>query len=436
MVGLAGNRKVAIVHRLYPWEEEDNLDELEDLCRTAEYEVVYRLVQHRFPHPVYNIGPSKLRDLKEAVRNLGISKVIFENELKPVQEYNLAKELNVDVITRVRLILEIFTMHATSLESHLQIKLASLRYELPRAKEKVRLAKQGEQPGFHGLGAYEADVYYEEVKRQVVTISKKLEEIKRRKGWESRQRRTSGIPTISLAGYTNAGKSTIFTRLTSVPTEISEAMFTTLTTKRRLTRLDGRPAYVSDTVGFIRNVPTLLISAFMSTLMEIADSDLILLVLDVSDPIEQLRKKLEVSINTLRQIGASGLPMVVALNKIDLLTEDELRERMEDLNLEGLPAVPVSAMTGRGMEELVDAILTHLPNLVKFEAKLEYGDSCNALLEDLYNYGRVESVEYLSDGVRVVAEAPSHLVERVRVLARGKWFEIVPPRSVELRDTS
>ncbi|MCS6788791.1 MAG: 50S ribosome-binding GTPase, partial [Aigarchaeota archaeon] len=239
MVGLAGSRRVAIVQRLYPWEEDDNLDELEELCRTAEYEVVYRLVQHRFPHPVYNIGPSKVRELKEAVRRLGISKVVFENELKPVQEYNLAKELNVDVITRIRLILEIFTMHATSLESHLQIKLASLRYELPRAKEKVRLAKQGEQPGFHGLGAYEADVYYEEVKRQVVTITKKLEEIKRRKVWESRQRRASGIPTISLAGYTNAGKSTIFTRLTSVPTEISDAMFTTLSTKRRLTRLNG-----------------------------------------------------------------------------------------------------------------------------------------------------------------------------------------------------
>ncbi|MEN3048475.1 MAG: GTPase HflX [Candidatus Caldarchaeales archaeon] len=433
MVGLAGNRRVAIVHRLYPWEE-DNLDELEELCRTAEYEVVYRLVQRRFPHPVYNIGPSKVRELKEAVRRLGITKVVFENELKPVQEYNLAKELNVDVITRIRLILEIFTMHATSLESHLQIKLATLRYELPRAKEKVRLAKQGEQPGFHGLGAYEADVYYEEVRRQVAAISKKLEEIRRRKEWEGRQRRRSGIPTVSLAGYTNAGKSTLFTRLTSVPTEISDAMFTTLSTKRRLTRLDGRPVYVSDTVGFIRNVPTLLISAFMSTLMEIADSDLVLLVLDVSEPVEVLRTKLEVSLNTLRQIGASGIPAVVALNKVDLLTEEELRERTAELDLGGLPAVPVSAMTGEGIEALVAEVLRHLPGLVRFEAKLDYGESVNELLEDLYAHGRVESVEYLSDGVRVVAEAPSHLAERVRALARGKGFAVIPQGGLELRD--
>ncbi|MDW8043783.1 MAG: GTPase HflX [Nitrososphaerota archaeon] len=426
MVGLAGSRRVAIVQRLYPWEEDDNLDELEELCRTAEYEVVYRLVQHRFPHPVYNIGPSKVRELKEAVRRLGISKVVFENELKPVQEYNLAKELNVDVITRIRLILEIFAMHATSLESHLQIKLATLKYELPRAKEKVRLAKQGEQPGFHGLGAYEADVYYEEVKRQVVAISKKLEEIKRRKEWEGRQRRRSGIPTVSLAGYTNAGKSTLFTRLTSVPTEISDAMFTTLSTKRRLTRLDGRPVYVSDTVGFIRNVPTLLISAFMSTLMEISDSDLVLLVLDVSEPVEVVRTKLEVSLNTLRQIGAAGLPTVVALNKVDLLSEEELGERMAELDIGGLPAVPVSAVTGEGIDALIAEVLRHLPGLVRFEAKLDYGDSVNEILGELYSHGRVESVEYLSDGVRVLAEAPSHLAERVRALARGKGFAVIP----------
>jgi GTP-binding protein HflX len=142
VVSLAQGRRVAIVHRYYPWESE-NLDELEELCRTAGYEVVYRLAQCRFPHPLYNIGPSRLGELKEAVRRLGISKVIFENELKPVQEYNLAKELNVEVITRVRLILEIFALHATSLEANLQIKLAALKYELPRAKEKVRLAKQG-----------------------------------------------------------------------------------------------------------------------------------------------------------------------------------------------------------------------------------------------------------------------------------------------------
>jgi GTP-binding protein HflX (EC 3.1.5.-) len=149
-----GALKVAIVHRVDRGEE-DNLSELRELCRTAGYEVVYELKQVRPPHPEYHIGPGKVEELKKAVKVLGIEKVVFENELKPVQEYNLAKELKVPILTRTKLILEIFSLHASSLEAKLQIKLAELKYELSRAKEKVRLAKKGEQPGFHGLGAYE-----------------------------------------------------------------------------------------------------------------------------------------------------------------------------------------------------------------------------------------------------------------------------------------
>ncbi|MDJ0275085.1 MAG: GTPase HflX [Nitrososphaerota archaeon] len=424
MVGLASSRRVAIVHRYYPWESE-NLDELEELCSTAGYEVVYRLAQRRFPHPLYNIGPSKLAELKEAVRRLGISKVIFENELKPVQEYNLAKELNVEVITRVRLILEIFAMHATSLEANLQIRLASLKYELPRAKEKVRLAKQGEQPGFHGLGAYEADVYYEEVKRQIQTLTRKLEEIKRRKSWESRARRSTGIPTVSLAGYTNAGKSTLFTRLTGSPTEISDAMFTTLSTKRRTMRVNGRPVNLSDTVGFIRNVPTLLISAFMSTLMEIAESDVVLLVVDASDPVEEVRTKFEVSYSTLHQIGAGHLPMVVALNKIDLVSGEGLRRVLEEVDFKGLPVVPISAQRGDGIPQLLDEIERYLPRLVRLEARLGYDGSLSSLIDELYEKGRVERLDYLEDSVLVVADVPAELAERVRSASLNGSFRLL-----------
>jgi GTP-binding protein HflX len=424
VVGLAQGRRVAIVHRYYPWESE-NLDELEELCRTAGYEVVYRLAQCRFPHPLYNIGPSKLGELKEAVRRLGISKVIFENELKPVQEYNLAKELNVEVITRVRLILEIFALHATSLEANLQIKLAALKYELPRAKEKVRLAKQGEQPGFHGLGAYEADVYYEEVKRQIQTLTRKLEEIKRRKAWEMRVRRSSGIPTVSLAGYTNAGKSTLFTRLTGSPTAISDAMFTTLSTKRRTMRVNGRPVNLSDTVGFIRNVPTLLISAFMSTLMEIAESDMVLLVVDASDPVDEVRKKFEVSYSTLHQIGAGHLPTVVALNKIDLVSGEHIRKVLEEVDFRGLRVVPISAQRGDGLPELLDAIEENLPRLVRLESRLGYNDGLNDLIDEIHSKGRVEVLEYLEDSVRVVAEVPPELAEKVRSLSLNGYFRLI-----------
>ncbi|MDT7915454.1 MAG: GTPase, partial [Candidatus Caldarchaeales archaeon] len=233
-----------MVHRFLPGEE-PNLEELKELCETAGYQVVYQVAQERYPHPQYNIGPGKVKELKKSVNELGIKKIVFENELKPVQEYNLAKELGVEVIDRIRLILEIFTLHASSLEARLQIKLASLKYELPRAKEKVRLAKKGEQPGFHGLGAYEANVYYEEINRRIQKIQERLEKIMERKRRELGRRKRSGVPTIALTGYTNAGKSTLFSRLTEYPAEISSKLFTTLSTKRRLTRILGRPYYVS-----------------------------------------------------------------------------------------------------------------------------------------------------------------------------------------------
>ncbi|MEM4536872.1 MAG: GTPase [Nitrososphaerota archaeon] len=211
---------MAIIHRTNVGEE-DNLEELSELCRTAGYNVVYRVKQERPPHPEYNIGPGKVEELAKAVRELGIEKVVFENELKPIQEYNLAKKLGVQVITRTQLILEIFTLHASSIEARLQIKLAELKYELPRAKEKVRLAKKGEQPGFHGLGAYEADVYYDEIHRRIVYINKKLEAIKKHMDLIRVERKKLGLPIISLAGYTNAGKSTLFNLLTFEDVEVN-----------------------------------------------------------------------------------------------------------------------------------------------------------------------------------------------------------------------
>ena len=246
--------RVAVVQRMLS-KEEYNLDELKELCRTAGYEPVFSLTQVRYPHPRYNIGPGKVEELKRAVKTLGIEKVIFENDLKPVQEYNLAKTLGVPVISRIQLILEIFTLHAASKEAKLQIKLAELKYELSRAKEKVRLAKKGEQPGFHGLGAYEADVYYDEISRRIAKINEKLAVIKNRRNLFRVRRMEEGIPSVSLTGYTNAGKSTLFNLLTRESVPVSPQLFTTLSTTTRIVRFDGKKSYLSDTVGFIKNLP-------------------------------------------------------------------------------------------------------------------------------------------------------------------------------------
>ncbi|MDT7878441.1 MAG: GTPase HflX [Candidatus Caldarchaeales archaeon] len=404
-----------MVHRFLPGEE-PNLEELKELCETAGYQVVYQVAQERYPHPQYNIGPGKVKELKKSVNELGIKKIVFENELKPVQEYNLAKELGVEVIDRIRLILEIFTLHASSLEARLQIKLASLKYELPRAKEKVRLAKKGEQPGFHGLGAYEANVYYEEINRRIQKIQERLEKIMERKRRELGRRKRSGVPTIALTGYTNAGKSTLFSRLTEYPAEISSKLFTTLSTKRRLTRILGRPYYVSDTVGFIKNVPALLISAFHSTLMEVAEADLVLLLVDASLPLQEVRERLAVSLSTLRQIGVLNIPVILALNKCDLIPHSQREMVLKSLDSH-LPAVMISAKTGENLDSLYRLIDTTLRGFITFRARIPLSQLTPYLFSQLHTNGRVDSVMYTDEFVEIKASAPPHLAEKIRTIA-------------------
>ncbi|MCD6536230.1 MAG: GTPase HflX [Thaumarchaeota archaeon] len=415
--------KVAIVHRVQRGEA-DNLAELRELCKTAGYEVVYQLKQERPPHPRYNIGPGKLEELKRAVRELGIEKVIFENDLKPVQEYNLAKALKVPIITRTQLILEIFSLHASSIEAKLQIKLAELKYELSRAKEKVRLAKKGEQPGFHGLGAYEADVYYDEIHRRMVSITKKLEHIKKHMDLIRVSRKEYGLPLISLAGYTNAGKSTLFNALTREQVKVSPQLFTTLTPTTRIARMNGKPVFISDTVGFIKNLPTLLIEAFYATLREIALSDLILLVADISEPLDKLRERIETSLQILYNIGAHNVPTILVLNKIDLTGVEEAKRRAEELDL-GLPYVLTSAKMGWGLRSLQEAVSGMLKGFIRIETKLPYNGETMSMLNEIYQCSKVNEVTFDERFIKLDIEAPIRLAEKIRRCAADGNFKIL-----------
>jgi len=415
--------KVAIVHRVQQGEA-DNLVELRELCKTAGYEVVYQLKQERPPHPRYNIGPGKLEELKKAVRELGIEKVIFENDLKPVQEYNLAKALKVPIITRTQLILEIFSLHASSIEAKLQIKLAELKYELSRAKEKVRLAKRGEQPGFHGLGAYEADVYYDEIHRRMVSITKKLEHIKKHMDLIRVSRKEYGLPLISLAGYTNAGKSTLFNALTREEVKVSPQLFTTLTPTTRIARMNRKPVFISDTVGFIKNLPTLLIEAFYATLREIALSDLILLVADISEPLDKLRERIETSLQILYNIGAHNVPTILVLNKIDLTGVEEAKKRAEELDL-GLPYVLISAKMGWGLRSLQETVSGMLKGFIRIEGKLPYNGETMSMLNEIYQCSKVNEVTFDERFIKLDVEAPIRLAEKIRRCAADGSFKIL-----------
>jgi len=325
-------------------------------------------------------------------------------------------------MSRTQLILEIFSLHASSKEAKLQIKLAELKYELSRAKEKVRLAKMGEQPGFHGLGAYEADVYYNEINRRIHTVIKKLASIKKRRELFRLRREKYGIPTISLVGYTNAGKSTLFNVLASESVPVDNRLFTTLSTTVRLVKIKGRSAFLSDTVGFIKNLPSTLIDAFHSTLSEILFSDLKLLVADFSEPVEIIREKLAYSLETLGSIGAHSIPTLIILNKMDLVSD--VKKKVESLGLT-LPYVMISALYRTNIDVLEQTIASMMGNYVIATAKIDGSDESSVkVLSEICEKSNVLELKYEDGFIELRVEAPNHLAEKLKRLSLVKSFRI------------
>ena len=348
--------------------EESSLDELKRLAEAAGYTVVGTLEQTRPPDARYQIGVGKVEELTQMVNETGAGKVIFDNNLKTRQTYNLAKATHVEVIDRFQLILEIFTNKATTTEAQLQIQLATVRNELKHAKEKVKLAKGSEQPGFMGLGAYEADVYRDAIKRQVQTILKKLRKIREKRVLHRDRRTELGFLTISLAGYTKSGKSSLFNALTAETVEVDKALFTTLSTTTRMVEFSNRRFLLTDTVGFIDRLPIALIEAFHSTLEETIFSDLIILMLDLSEPMEKIEKKHNVCLETIDRLGASGIPTITALNKIDLIDDAEREQKLEFLKEKTKNPILISAKCQTNLELLKKEILKILENYI--EAKI------------------------------------------------------------------
>src|ERR671923_1200092 len=279
----------------YPLEEVTK--EAISLAETVGYSVERIVKQHHITQSKYGIGRGKAEEVKELVEQLKPKVIIFDEILKPSQQYNLARVCKIDILDRERLILEIFELRASTAESRIQIKLAQLRYDMVRAREKVRLARAGEQPGFFGMGKYDADVYFLDIKKRSAILKKRLEREEKRRELFRIQRLRAGLSTISIAGYTSAGKTTLFNALTGESKVAGQGLFTTLSTSTRAIDLNDRKILVSDTVGFINKLPAYMIDAFKSTLQELTYSTLVLLVLDKNQPIEEVVRKLDSSIH-------------------------------------------------------------------------------------------------------------------------------------------
>jgi GTP-binding protein HflX len=362
----------------------------------------------------YQIGIGKVEELAKLVKEANANKVIFDNPLKPTQSYNLAKATHVPAVDRFQLILEIFTKRATTTEAQMQIELARLRLELAQAKEKVRLAKKGEQPGFMGLGAYEVDVYHESVKREVHTIRRKLKKISGKRVLHRKRRAELGFSSISLAGYTHSGKSSLFNALTEAEVRVDNTLFTTLSTTTRLVEFSKRKFLLTDTVGFIDRLPLMLIEAFHSTLEETIYSDLILLILDISEPTHLVAEKLSICLETIERIGASGVPIVTVLNKIDLLSQAEIQQKLKSLEGKATNPVPVSALHRINLDQLKQEILRIMKDYVRASFTIPSTKEAMPFISSLYKHADVKTLEYADSSVHVVFEADSSFAEKVR----------------------
>lgn len=375
--------------------------------------MVGHVEQLRRPDAGFQIGKGKAGELAELVEGVNAERVIFDNELKPIQSYNLAKVVGVEIIDRFQLILEIFSKRASTKEAHLQIRLARLRHQLPRAREMVRLARMGERPGYLGLGTFEVDVYNEEIKRQIHSIRQELKKIRAQRSLHRVRRTELGFPLISLAGYTSAGKTTLFNVLTGADKSVNLGIFTTLTTTTRSVDLDVGRVLVTDTVGFIDRLPLTLVEAFHSTLEETILSDAIILLVDFHESLDEIQRKLSYSLEVLNEIGAGGIPTVTALNKIDLLTQNELEERFA--HVVGLAPNPIliSAVKGTNLEELKRKLSSEIGDVLTTVFSLPLTKESLSFISKLHS--QVNSIEtaYKNEEVVIKVSAFRWLIEGI-----------------------
>ena len=391
-------------------EEGDDLAELRELLRTAGVAVVGQMVQHREqPHPNTYLGPGKLEEVKAAAKAADANVVACDDELSPRQERNLEKELGMPVIDRTTLILDIFAGHAHSADGKLQVELAQLEYNMARMRglwtHLDRLGVGG--VGTRGPGETQIETDRRLARNRISALKRRLSHVKGSRDVMRAERERAGLPEIALAGYTNAGKSTLLNALTGAEVGVQDRLFHTLDPTTRVMRLDGRPFLLTDTVGFIRKLPHQLVDAFGATLEETRLADLILHVVDASADEDELLAMLAAVDTVLEEIGAGENSRMLVLNKADRIDGDrraELRRLHPD-------AVLVSALAGTGLDRLRERIEDDFVRRMQpIELLLPYTEG--GRLAELHELAGDLEREDTPDGVRVRARVPAQVAER------------------------
>ena len=392
---------------------EDSLSEFRELARSAGAQVVGEFIQHRdHPDPATLIGQGKLQEIAGAAASSHADLVLVDHDLSPSQQRNIEAEVDARVIDRTQLILDIFARHARTREGQLQVELAQLEYLLPRLTGRgVEMSQLGGGIGTRGPGETQLETDRRRIFRRIRHIKNQLEEVRRIRAQQRQRRESVPLPTIALVGYTNAGKSTLFNALADAGVLVSTKMFATLDpTVRSITLPSKRKVLLSDTVGFIRSLPTTLVSAFRATLEEVQRAALLLHVSDVSSPIaHEQQKQVE---QVLGELKAMSTPQIHVMNKIDLLPEVQRRSLIDTPN-----TVYVSAAQKQGLDKLLAAIDARLGVDAIQHLRVRVPQSEGKLLAQIEARARILKRAYRDSAVQMEVEAPESLARTLRPYA-------------------
>jgi len=395
----------------------DELAELEELARTAQVEPVGRVVQHRrLPDPRTYVGKGKIEELKQAYGDAGAEVLIVDDELSPPQQRALENTLQARVVDRTQLILDIFAQHAVSAEGKLQVELAQLEYNLPRMRGMWQHLERlgggtgglGAGVGTRGPGESQLETDRRLARRRVTLLRERLRKLSRQRDVRRKERKRTETPTVALAGYTNAGKSTLLNALTDAGVSVRDRLFETLDPTTRGFEHEGRRYLVTDTVGFVRRLPHQLVEGFAATLEETLVADLVLHVVDASASEQEMVEQIAAVDAVLHEIGADELPVLLVMNKIDVV--DALgRRRLGNRYPE---AIQLSALGGEGLEELRLRIAERFgERFTRVRLLLPYEEG--GRLNELYALGApIEEREDTPGGVVVVAHLPRRELPR------------------------
>jgi GTP-binding protein HflX len=403
--------------------------EIRALTESAGYEIVDDVTQIRTPDPDTEFGPGKTAEIAARVEETGTDVVIIDNDLDPSAAFALRDQINCEIIDRKRLVIEIFADRANTRRARLEVRLAQLRYELPLAEERAKRGEASGRMGFKSRGESPAERIRAKYHRQIRNLEAELDEIDENDDQRREDRHEAGFDLVALAGYTNAGKSTLLRRLADDlsideneekhtdldrTAESQDRLFTTLDTTTRRVSLDGRRLLLTDTVGFISGLPHWLVESFESTLTAAYTADAVCLVVDCADDTETIREKTETSMGVIREHrDTDAIPV---LNKTDIATGIDEKQRIVR-EVAGADPVIVSALKGQRIGQLTERLQENLPDQQRSTVTLSYSDDGMTLLSWIHDHASVEDIEYGND-LTIVFSGRPEVVEQANGKAR------------------